>query len=152
MKRIKAFTLVELLVVILIIGVLATLVILSLSSSVKKSKDARAKDSIKKVQTALTQKASESTGTLEASFSPAPANLGTGLSLTADTLVSTTGDKFFTSIPKDATDAAIKIKVSGDRYAIYGNSTGTGCWYLTASSSNLADPTAGTASCNPDAS
>ncbi len=140
MKRIKAFTLVELLVVILIIGVLATLVILSLSSSVKKSKDARAIDSIKKVQTALSQIQSEQYGkSLTDITSLADYKVAGGAAINISTFVSTTTDKFFQSSPKDAADAAIKIHITGaDTYNIFGTSTTTGkCFYVSESANNL---------------
>jgi general secretion pathway protein G len=138
MKRIKAFTLVELLVVIIIIGVLATLVILSLSSSVKKSKDARAKDSIKKIETALTQMASEGTDTLVT-------KIGTALPtspdffMTATTLKSSTDDYFFSTTPKDANNRPIRLQVSGNNYVVYGETSAgaTNCWYLKPAASNL---------------
>jgi len=139
MKRIKAFTLVELLVVILIIGVLATLVILSLSSSVKKSKDARAVDSIKKIQTALTQIQSEAGGAGLDTITSLAGYKAAAAAIDVSTFKSTTGDKFFQTTPKDATDAAIKIHVTGaDTYNIFGVSTTAGkCYYISESNNNL---------------
>jgi len=140
MKKIKAFTLVELLVVILIIGVLATLVILSLNSSVKKAKDARAIDSIRKVQTAIAQIQSESGGaglttiTALSPYVPASTDISLG------TFKSVTGDSFFQTTPMDANNEAIKIHVTSDStYRIFGKGTSGDCWYISESTNNLTE-------------
>lgn len=54
MKK-RCFTLVELLIVIVIIGILATFVVLALSGTTKSAKDARAKTSVKTVRDSLMQ-------------------------------------------------------------------------------------------------
>ena len=54
MKKWRAFTLVELLVVVAIIGILATVVVISYSGAQKKARDARRSSDINQIQTALT--------------------------------------------------------------------------------------------------
>lgn len=53
MKRKKAFTLVELLVVVSLIGVLATLVLANLNAARERARDAQRKSDIRNIQTAL---------------------------------------------------------------------------------------------------
>jgi len=52
-KKQKAFTLIELLVVIAIIGILATVVMISLNNARKKGRDAQRKSDLKQISTAL---------------------------------------------------------------------------------------------------
>ena len=53
MKTQKAFTLVELLVVISLIGILATLVLANLNSARERARDAERKSDLRNIQTAL---------------------------------------------------------------------------------------------------
>ena len=53
MKKLRGFTLIELLMVIAIIGILSSIVMVSLGSSKTKSRDAKRVSDIKQVQTAL---------------------------------------------------------------------------------------------------
>jgi prepilin-type N-terminal cleavage/methylation domain-containing protein len=55
MKKTKAFTLIELLIVVVIIGILATFVVITLKNARTKAIDAKAKDSVQKVAESLEQ-------------------------------------------------------------------------------------------------
>lgn len=52
-RKYRAFTLIEMLVVIVIIGILATLIIFALRSAVTRTKDAKTKAAVKQIQTVL---------------------------------------------------------------------------------------------------
>lgn len=132
----KSFTLVELLVVIMIIGVLATLVVLSLQSSVKKTREARAKDSLKQTQTAIVQMqlvypdltVSGALGT-SGDFVPVPINKILG----AD------GSRLLNSAPLDGLSQPVQMMWNATEYVIQGNTAqGNGtCWYVSDKSSNI---------------
>ena len=62
MKKTKGFTLIELLVVIAIIGILATVVLVSLNSARAKARDSRRISDIKQVSLALEMYASDNNG------------------------------------------------------------------------------------------
>jgi len=53
MGKTKGFTLIELLVVIAVIGLLSTIVMVSLNSARAKARDARRKEDLKSIRTAL---------------------------------------------------------------------------------------------------
>ena len=143
MRKIKAFTLVELLVVILIIAVLSGLVIFSLSGTIKKAKDARAIDSIRKVQTAISQMQSESGGAGLTSIEALNRyQVQRGAEIDEKSFKSSSGDVFFQTAPKDAGNNKIWIHIiSADAYYIYGKSSSPSkCWYVSESINNLSDP------------
>jgi prepilin-type N-terminal cleavage/methylation domain-containing protein len=53
MRKARAFTLIELLIVIVIIGILATFVVVTLGSTARKANNAKAKDSVSKVRESM---------------------------------------------------------------------------------------------------
>jgi len=132
----KSFTLVELLVVIMIIGVLASLVVLSMQSSVKKTKEARAKDSLKKTQTAIVQMqlvypdmtVGEALGS-SSGFADIPVNKIKG----AD------GSLLLTSTPLDGLGNPVQMVWNATNYVISGKSAQdeSKCWYVSDISSNI---------------
>lgn len=100
MKKTKGFTLIELLVVIAIIGILATVILVSLNSARSKSRDARRVSDLRQVSLALEMYASEN-----ATYPPA-ASCGTtsaSFNTMAGTLV-TAG--FLPSVPADPAASA----------------------------------------------
>ena len=62
MRKIKGFTMVELLVVISIIGILASIVLVSFTSSQKQARDVQRKSDLKQYQTALESFANSNDG------------------------------------------------------------------------------------------
>ncbi len=93
MKKTKGFTLIELLVVIAIIGILATVVLVSLNSARSKSRDTRRVSDLRQISLALEMYASEN-NTYPLSATCTSATFGT----MAGTLV-TAG--FLPSVPAD---------------------------------------------------
>src|SRR5512136_2065338 len=85
-KRSKGFTLIELLVVIAIIGILATIVLVSLNSARAKARDARRKSDIHQISLAM-EMAYEGTNAYPI-FGADPGSIGT----------------YMTSTPKDPLD------------------------------------------------
>jgi len=143
MKKLKSFTLIELLIVIVIIGVLATFVVWSLGSAVKKSKDARTKDSVRGVQTQLTVIAGDRQDLrtyLE---------IGGGFTNVTQNLLKDplTGEELLQSSPLDASGNPVMVEVDNNgNFAIRGSSAvnSSKCWYATNKSNNLSESTAST--------
>lgn len=135
MKK-KAFTLVELLIVVVIMGILATFVVLMLGNATKKTRDARAKRSIESVRDAIEQyvAANEdvalngpSTGN---GFGAATITVSTGSSI--DTKLKAGGATGFSSDPDDARSNPVKVKFTAAGYTITGQSSNSNnkCWYV----------------------
>lgn len=139
MRKVKAFTLIELLVVVVIIGVLAGLVVLSLNSSIKKSKDARAQDSVKKVQTVIALMLQESqTGNFAGTVLTPKCGGGGQNVLTAD-FTAKDLTKYFSAAPLDAVGYPIQYKCvkASSQYVIYGKSSSGKCWYVSDATTNI---------------
>lgn len=120
----------------MIIGVLASLVVLSLQSSVKKARDARAKDSLKQTQTAIIQ--------VQAMSPDLTTLLGAGTDWTdvsdlLDKIVTIPGERLLSSVPLDGMGNSVQMKWNETEYVIQGSTTqGDGsCWYVSDKSSNI---------------
>jgi len=131
-KKLKSFTLVELLVVIVIIGILAGLIVFAMRSSISKAKDARAKDGVKSVQTVLDLLALDYPGGLPERFS-------SGLQVINVPLKDINNQILLSSVPTGANDAPLKINViDKDNYEVWATSAENGmCWYYTPTKNNL---------------
>lgn len=133
MKKTKGFTLIELLIVVVILGILAVFVFLTLGGALNKPKDARAKNSITEVRKALEQY-------MIATDNSSALNTGWRAMTSADlTALKSAGVMSFNQIPKDAQNTTIQIWVKHDgvdpaigQYAVRAKSTVAGrCWFVT---------------------
>lgn len=132
----KSFTIVELLIVVVVIGILATFVLLSLGNNAKTARDARTKRSISTVRDSLAQYA--------AANYPVIFNSNAVFGQDAEAKkTSTFNDKLraggATALSVDALDAkgeAVKIRFSARGYRIegktssYDGSADKTCWYV----------------------
>jgi len=141
-KKVKAFTLIELLIVVVIIGILAALVVLSLTSARAKAKDARAKSAVSDVATAVEMYINDNEGTAAYPTS------GSALVGTASSIGS-----YLKSKAVDATGEAVLYKItSPTQYGVVGLAADGGCWYtssgISGRTNNLSN-TKSTVSTNP---
>jgi len=154
-RKTKAFTLIELLIVVVIIGILATLVILALGSMRKKALDAATKDSIKKLQDAIEISVAQSQGgtacvvltggvtgttcTQQATFPVPPLGI---TQAQADRLTDENQKKILTSLPKDSAGNTLGIIFTDTApnqggYVIRGYATDGNCYYASNKSAAL---------------
>jgi prepilin-type N-terminal cleavage/methylation domain-containing protein len=129
MRKTKAFTLVELLVVVVIIGILATFVVLMLASAQKKTRDARAKRSIEAVRDSVEQYiAANDPPSLSLAFGTSVLTAAHSSSL--DTKLTSGGATGFSTDANDALGSPVKIKMGTTTYVIKGatSSGSTKCW------------------------
>lgn len=141
MKK-KAFTLVELLIVVVIIGILATFVVLALSNATKKTRDARAKRSIESVRDAVEQYIAGTDGAnLSSTFSGTISDIKGQM----NTDLKSGGATGFTTQPVDYQGNSIKFRASGtESYEITAGSSrgnsGSNCWrYVKAADGTVVD-------------
>lgn len=140
MRKNKAFTLVELLVVVVIIGILATFVVLMLGNAQKKTRDARAKRSLEAVRDSVEQYiAANDPASLSGAFGAGIQTAAPGS--TFDTKLKNGGATGFSTSATDALGTAVKMKAGVSTYEIKGAtsanssaSTATRCWSITKNS------------------
>ena len=152
-RKTKAFTLIELLIVVVIIGILATLVILALGSMRKKAADAALKDSIKKTQDALEISTAQSqggtacvvlTGGVTGTTCTAQTTFAALTQTQADRLTDENQKKILTSLPKDTAATVLNVIFSdtspspgAGSYVIRGVATDGNCYYASNKTSSL---------------
>jgi type II secretion system protein G len=108
MKKSKGFTLIELLVVIAIIGILATIVLVSLNTARSKARDTRRVGDIRQVALAL-EMYNDANGSYPAAA--VANNCTTGYWTTMSTAVS--GGGFMTAVPTDPTNTGVYVYMYG---------------------------------------
>ena len=135
-KKCKAFTLVELLIVIVIIGILAGLIIWALRSAVVKARDAQAKNSVKVVQDAIEVYLTENPNLRESDFGNGFPNTSTYYELDNTRLGNlVAGQKLITSTPKDGQNQLLKLRIAGSTTYIIQAKSATNsrkCWFSSA--------------------
>jgi prepilin-type N-terminal cleavage/methylation domain-containing protein len=144
-KKCKAFTLVELLIVIVIIGILAGLIIWALRSAVVKARDARAKNSVKVVQDALELYMSDNPDLTESELiTSRRCGVGRWCNTQSATLVrikDISGQQLITDEPKDGQNGVVQIKIIGSSsYAVAARSATdkSKCWVTSGGTSDSA--------------
>jgi prepilin-type N-terminal cleavage/methylation domain-containing protein len=147
MKK-RAFTLVEMLIVVVIIGILATFVVLALSSATKKTRDARAKRSVETVRDAIEQyiTAKDDSAALNSATHFGAATITVTKDSTFNTTIKNGGGTGFSSDPNDANGDPIKVRFVANGYFAEAKASSGYCWKVTRSSSdevtdNLSDKT-----------
>ncbi|OQA52630.1 MAG: Type II secretion system protein G precursor [candidate division WS2 bacterium ADurb.Bin280] len=150
MKK-KAFTLVELLIVVVIIGILATIVTLALSSYSAKAKNVKAKTAIEEVQKAIQIMAADEDGfPADCVSSTRYIDIQQGGASSGDSKC-TSGDLKLISAPKDGKNNPIKLQYTSEtNYRISGKTADEAgkCWYVSATSKEgLSEPTDSTTYC-----
>ena len=134
MRKFRAFTLIELLIVVVIIGILATFVVISLNGAQKRARNTNAINSVSEVKDSLStyygltnDLSGLNTGTCDAA-------VGTWVNAySCGSILEAAGAKGFSTQPKDARGNQIRFKVT-DATNGYFSAAGkaadnTHCWY-----------------------
>ena len=137
-KKYKAFTLVELLIVIVIIGILAGLIIFALRTATLRARDAKAKNSVREVQTALETYMTDNPDLTDI----CPVNTFCSVDSNVRNLIEDTvmNEPLLKSVPTDGQNRVVAIKFPNvNSYEIYGRSglDKDMCWYVKTNESNL---------------
>jgi len=149
MRKTKAFTLIELLIVVVIIGILATLVILALGSMRNKAKNVALKDSIKKVQDAFELGAAQNPNNYDTACKQLSASATCTAALAFRAMTTTDisrvtdegGRAIITSLPNDTVPNPLQIRYTDTttpgRYQVMGVATDTQCYWVSEKASGL---------------
>lgn len=140
-RRQRAFTLIELLIVIVIIGILAGLIVWAVRSAVVRARDAQAKNSAKVVQDALEVYMTENPNLRTSAFGSQFPNKSAYYPLTEDNLkeLISGGQKLITTVPTDGQGSAVKLRVVGSASYIVeakSASSSTKCWIASSGTSS----------------
>lgn len=131
-RKYNAFTLIELLIVIVIIGILAGLIIFALRSATLKARDARAKNSVREVQTALETFMTTNTD-LTVLGGSGNAAVKTGSTIMNRLVDSATNTRLLSSTPLDGQNKPINVQIiDSQSYRIQGRSgfDASKCWMV----------------------
>lgn len=146
MNKKKAFTLIELLIVVVIIGILAVAVFIAVSGARAKAQNANAKNSISELSKALEVYMADKD---VADFSALTTSTG---AVSVETILpnlldsSTPSKRLINSVPLDAQSQPVEVRFSGSSYTIKAGAYKTGtCWFsstidATANHNNLSSP------------
>lgn len=144
-KKYKAFTLIELLIVIVIIGILAGLIIFSLRTATLRARDAKAKNSAREVQTALETYMTENPDLRP--LCPGGA-FCTVVSIRNSLIESVSGSSLLNFDPKDGQNKNVNVRFpTANSYQIYSRSSQSPskCWVIsTSGGTNITDSRATT--------
>jgi len=141
-RKYRAFTLIEMLVVIVIIGILATLIIFALRSAVTRARDAKAKAAVKQIQTVL-----EMYQTDYGNFDGLSNCLNTFCDITSEFakeyFVDRSGSRYLNMEAVDGQGDNIRFMITGgmgsEPYIIQGKSAGNAskCWKVGSGRTNI---------------
>lgn len=144
-KKYKAFTLIELLIVIVIIGILAGLIIFSLRTATLRARDAKAKNSAREVQKALETYMTENPDLRP--LCPGSA-FCTAASIRSSLTDPVSGNSLLNFDPEDGQNKNVNVRFpTASGYQIYSRSAQSPnkCWVIsTSGGTNISDSTATT--------
>ncbi|MDH4358708.1 MAG: type II secretion system GspH family protein [Candidatus Berkelbacteria bacterium] len=144
MKKLRAFTLVELLIVVVIIGILATFVAISLLSARSKAADAKAKDSVSKVRDAVELVVSGSdngiAALVNANCDITNGVVPKGAAITGGESSGSCNARFYDAGAAVFKSAAQDAK--GENARVYSSDTAAGVWVIVGKASNYVNGTA----------
>ncbi len=141
----KSFTLVELLIVVVVIGILATFVLLALGNNAKTARDARAKRSINTVRDSLSQYAAANYPVIFSNVFGY--NIEAKKSGSFNDLLRAGGATALSTDALDAKGEAVKVKFTAYGYRIeaktssYNGADDKTCWYVLQQNYKVAENT-----------
>ncbi len=130
-KKLNAFTLIELLIVIVIIGILAGLIIFALRTATLKARDAKSKSSAREVQSALETYMTENPNLQTLCPGSSYCTVASIRSTLVDSVVS--GQSLLNFDPKDGQNLNVNVRFpTQSGYQIYARSSQSSsmCWVI----------------------